>query len=212
MQATNLLSSERKLTMQFRHRIVQLIAPKLYEDYVKHSEWIQGVFAETPRPFTLFLKKRPGERALVGAEIGVASGDNALSICEELNIEKLFLIDPYIPYVDGNSFVTGHVDSCNIAVQKLKKYRDKLEFMKLTSNEAVGKISEKLDFVYIDGNHSYEFVLKDIENYVKPLKSDGIIGGHDYWDLTGVPKAVNESAKKLGWNLTVRLPDWWLQP
>ncbi len=104
MQAADFLLSERKSTMQFRHRIVQLIAPKLYEDYVKHSEWIHSVFAETPRPFTVFLKNRSFERVFVGAEIGVASGDNALSICEELNIKKLFLIDPYIPYSDGGGY------------------------------------------------------------------------------------------------------------
>lgn len=211
MQAADFLLSERKSTMQFRHRIVQLIAPKLYEDYVKHSEWIHSVFAETPRPFTVFLKNRSFERVFVGAEIGVASGDNALSICEELNIKKLFLIDPYIPYSDGG-VITQYVDSCNIAVRKLEKYKDKLEFIKLSSDEAVGKISEELDFVYVDGNHSYEFVLNDIEKYIQLLKPDGIIGGHDYWNLTGVPKAVNESAKKLGWNLTVSLPDWWLKP
>ena len=50
------------------------------------------------------------------------------------------------------------------------------------------------NFVYIDGDHSYDGVKRDIELYLPKIKEGGIIGGHDYnkkeWE--GVVKAVNE--------------------
>lgn len=49
------------------------------------------------------------------------------------------------------------------------------------------------DLIYIDANHSYEEVKKDIINWMPKLKKTGIIAGHDYdrgWP--GVIRAVNE--------------------
>ena len=36
------------------------------------------------------------------------------------------------------------------------------------------------DFIYIDPDHKYESVVKDVELYLPKLKKGGIIGGHDY--------------------------------
>lgn len=50
-----------------------------------------------------------------------------------------------------------------------------------------------LDFVFIDANHGYEDVKKDIQAWYPKVKVGGYIGGHDYsmyW--TGVIKAVDE--------------------
>lgn len=50
-----------------------------------------------------------------------------------------------------------------------------------------------LDFVFIDANHNYEFVKKDIEAWYPKVKKEGYIGGHDY--RTGVKLAVDEFFK-----------------
>jgi hypothetical protein len=52
----------------------------------------------------------------------------------------------------------------------------------------------KADVVFLDADHSYEAVKKDIENSRKILNENGIICGHDYSnDWLGVVGAVNES-------------------
>jgi len=51
---------------------------------------------------------------------------------------------------------------------------------------------DSLDFVFIDGDHRYEFVKADIEAWVPKVKSGGIIAGHDYGWCTDVRKAVHE--------------------
>jgi hypothetical protein len=54
------------------------------------------------------------------------------------------------------------------------------------------------DFVYIDADHSYEAVKKDIEIWLPLIKAGGMIGGHDYGfpdeavRYGGVQEAVDE--------------------
>lgn len=64
----------------------------------------------------------------------------------------------------------------------------------------IKKESEKLfneyednyfDMVYIDADHSYDSVKKDISNWFYKVKNGGIICGHDYY-MEEVKKAVDE--------------------
>jgi hypothetical protein len=48
--------------------------------------------------------------------------------------------------------------------------------------------------VFIDANHNYEYVKKDIAKYTPKLKPAGLLTGHDI-DYPGVNKAVNEVIK-----------------
>lgn len=51
---------------------------------------------------------------------------------------------------------------------------------------------ESLDFVFIDGNHSFEEVVLDINNWLPKIKKNGILAGHDYTDENyAVKNAVN---------------------
>ena len=79
----------------------------------------------------------------------------------------------------------------------------------MTFEEAFDKLPE-LDFIYIDSDHQYEFVLSDIKLSKLKVKSGGIIAGHDYneMDWTGVVKAVNESFDKN--RLTIFKDSSWL--
>lgn len=53
---------------------------------------------------------------------------------------------------------------------------------------------ESIDFLFIDANHTYEFVKKDIAAYLPKMKKGSIISGHDYNDChPGVIQAVNEA-------------------
>ena len=41
-------------------------------------------------------------------------------------------------------------------------------------------MDESLDFVFIDGNHEYDFVFSDIKNWLPTVKCGGVLAGHDY--------------------------------
>jgi hypothetical protein len=143
---------------------------------------------------------------LVGVEIGTAEGGNAKNMLDFLSIKKLYLVDPWLPY-DG--YVTDKTYSK--AKKTLSDYSDKLEYIQKTSEEAVNFVPNDIDFIYIDGNHSYDFVKKDIELYYPKVKKGGIIGGHDFCaDYLGVCTAVIEFVQKNNLKLNTADRDWWI--
>ena len=57
------------------------------------------------------------------------------------------------------------------------------------------KIKDSIaDLIFIDADHSYESVKKDIEKYSPKLKVGGLLTGHDI-DYPGVNRAVTEVIK-----------------
>ena len=64
-----------------------------------------------------------------------------------------------------------------------------------TSGDALEKFEDNMfDFVYIDGNHSYDYVKNDISGYYKKIKQGGVLCGDDY-RMEDVEKAVTEFVK-----------------
>lgn len=188
---------------RLRHLIFKIVAPTIYERTLGDV-----------RPFITFLRERQRSRCWVGAEIGVLNGDNAKRMLERLSIEKLYLIDPYEPYIqiDGKKF--NPRASFDVAKQKLAKFGKKAVFIVKESSEAVDEVPDNLDFVYIDGNHAFEFVKKDIELYYPKIRSGGVLGGHDFSPrFLGVCQAViNFSLKTKPYGLEVYgiKTDWFI--
>ena len=52
-------------------------------------------------------------------------------------------------------------------------------------------LHEHLDWIYIDGDHSYEGTLLDLENSLNVVRKYGLIMGDDYSKKPGVTKAVD---------------------
>ena len=175
-----------------------------------------------PRPFERLSSLRDRKR-LVGVEIGVCGGEHALSLLNILDIAKIYLIDPYEMYEnylkgEGKNYGDKQLnlrDTFIKAKMNLEPYNKKLTWVKKMSENAVCDINEPLDFVYIDGNHDYDFVKKDLEKYYPLLKIGGVIGGHDFYNgfaksHHGVIKAVTEFSVSNNLQLFVEQPDWWL--
>jgi len=200
----------RKNTLSTRHKLAKIIAPRLIETLSKTTE----DNPENTRPMISFLHEDYfGNKPLIGCEIGTREGINALRIIETLNIKKLYLIDPYTPYYDPlvpeSSTIAYHEKTFSQAQQLLSKHASKIIWLKLTSDEAAYHIKDQLDFCYIDGDHSYQQVKKDITNYSELLTKDGVIGGHDFTkEYLGTMKAVLEQPN---WqNVKSSVHDWWL--
>jgi len=135
---------------------------------------------------------------IVGAEVGVLNGENALNILQNMpNITLLYLIDPYEVYAeylgDDAREIKGAKD---IALQKLAPFQNRIRWVYKKFEEcSEQEIDQPLDFIYIDGNHAYEFVKKDIELSVRLVKKGGVIGGHDA-GAPSVDKAYREYCEK----------------
>jgi len=187
---------------------------------------------------SLALSTLVNKSNLVGVEIGVGTGINALNILENLDIKKLYLIDPYVDFFNVSTELTIiqegvpkskykldridarsiHVDVdsnslCKeVAIETVKKYNDKIVWIYDVSLSAVNKIKDnELDFVYIDGNHRYEYVKEDIILYKDKVKKGGLVSGHDF-DRDYVEKAVREIVKEdiyYGKSDNRANLDWW---
>lgn len=163
------------------------------------------------RPMINFIKNKE-LRDLVGVEIGTLQARNAYSIMQYLDIKHLYLIDPYIIYDDDVTAYKNRNKDLEKAQQRMIKYKNNITFIKKTSIEAFNDVPSNLDFVYIDGNHSYEYVKKDIELYYPKIKPGGVIGGHDFKAHTiGVVKACLEFVEKNKLKIDGYEYDWWVQ-
>jgi len=162
------------------------------------------------RPMIEMLSKQKHDHKLVGCEIGSFRGWNAFNILHYLPIEKLYLVDLYGQY-PGYKMQTEPDDNLIACKKHLKKYKDKVVFIKKLSEDAVDDVPE-LDFCYIDANHSYEYVKKDINLYYPKIKKGGYIGGHDFHiSALGVVTAVLEFVKANNLDLQGYPRDWWVK-
>jgi len=62
------------------------------------------------------------------------------------------------------------------------------------------KFHEPYDCIFVDGNHTYKYVMSDFTNYYPMLKTDGIFAFHDvllYGDRYDVPIVLKEINKNL---------------
>lgn len=170
---------------------------------------------DTRRPMIAFAAKNYLHPLRI-AEIGVFFGTNARRMFKKLNVEKMFLIDPYKKYSDyekEKNVVRFLPSSFKPALIVLKKYIHRIVPLQMTSEDAVDLIPNDLDMVYIDGNHAYDYVKKDIELYYPKVKAGGIIGGHDIdgnENGEDVRRAVFEFADKNNLSVHVNKPDWWI--
>src|SRR5574343_181190 len=118
----------------------------------------------------------------VGCEVGVQRGRNSYYMLETIPDLHLFIVDPYKDHNFGyRSWDRYHAKYQSQVIKRLKD-RQVVEFIFDFSENAHKRIPDRsLDFVYIDGDHSYDFVMLDIILWIRKVKEGGIIAGHDYF-------------------------------
>ncbi|MCK5624612.1 class I SAM-dependent methyltransferase [Candidatus Pacearchaeota archaeon] len=169
--------------------------------------------SENPKEAVKFAMVYFKNNPIVAAEIGVFQGRNSYWMNKKLNIKKFFLIDPYERYEDykRDKIIPALNDAKKKARKRNKKWGKTNLWIEELSDKAYVKIPDNfLDFLYIDGNHEYEYVKKDLELYWNKIKKRGIISGHDI-QYSGVSDALIEFVKKR--NLQVFFGDrrdWWI--
>lgn len=121
-----------------------------------------------------------------GVEIGVEEGIFSELICQTNPSLTLYGIDPWLSYVRGTQTynqqkLSRHYEN---AVKRLSKYPNCYIIRKYSMDAVMEFYEGSLDFIYIDGDHSFDFVMTDIIEWSKKVKSGGIVSGHDYKDST----------------------------
>lgn len=135
------------------------------------------------------------------AEIGVFEGGNATLLRILFPGCQLYLIDPWEYYSEyqtreARPYVKEQ-ERYEIAYQRVLTAfgnDSRCAIHRKTSAEAAPLVSEGLDLVFIDGNHSYEYVKEDLSLWAPKVRKGGIIAGHDYNErlFPDVVRAVRE--------------------
>jgi hypothetical protein len=142
-----------------------------------------------------------------GAEIGVAEGKHAKQMLELNPGMHLLCVDTWEKY-PGNPRShpqSEHDRNIKIAQRVLEPFD--AEIIKAYSMGAVRDVPlESLDFVYIDGNHGFDYVMEDLIAWGRRVRKGGIISGHDYYHFrgAGVVEAVDAYVAAHG------IKEWWL--
>lgn len=121
-----------------------------------------------------------------GAEIGTFQGAFSKHILEGWS-GTLYMIDVWNA-IDDYEDISNHTNFENKiyldAMNSIKGMEDRGIMIRSTSEKAAEIFPDNsLDFVYIDANHSYNYVVQDLELWYPKVKFGGLVMGHDYLDI-----------------------------
>ena len=158
------------------------------------------------------------------AELGVFKGEFALKIDELCEPKELILIDSwsgthlYSGDENGNhkngvrEYYTGE-ELYNITLKNVELCKCAVTTIRLTTDVLGTFSNDTFDMIYIDADHSYEGVLKDLKNAYKKIKNGGYIMGHDYEHNMhktnnnynfGVKQAVDEFCREYNQEISMK--------
>lgn len=106
-------------------------------------------------------------------EIGCYEGKSSVTLAKKTS-GKVISIDPFIKGPLGFSH--------RKLIAKFYRRKNKaknLEFIEKFSFDAVPYISQKIDLLFIDGDHSYQAIKQDWQDWYPKVKDGGIIALHD---------------------------------
>lgn len=130
----------------------------------------------------------------IGSYLGKSTSIIAEGIKDKNNC-KLYAIDTF----ENQGMSEGLRNTFPEFERNTARYKKMITVLKGFSFNVVKDFSESIDFLFIDGNHEYESVKKDIEDWICLVKEGGLVCFDDYYlfrDENRVKKAVNETIEE----------------
>ncbi len=117
-----------------------------------------------------------------GAEIGVKEGDYSVRLLERIPGLTLYSVDPWLVRFDyrdhrPQAVFDGYERK---ARARLAAFSGSIVIKALSRDALVHVPDGSLDFVYVDGAHSFANVAHDLEGWSRKVRAGGIMSGHDY--------------------------------
>lgn len=141
-----------------------------------------------------------------GAEIGVWKGELSAVLLKTFPDCWLVFVDPWMEWGPDDSYYKTHRRTGKLlkiewdqiyeeASDRIRKASGQSTVFRGTSGQgSVACAKTQFDFVFIDANHSYESVRRDIELWLPLVRPAGLMAGHDYGGTyRGVIRAVNDA-------------------
>ena len=175
-------------------------------------------FPPVRQSFVFLLNHLNGQKEIVAAEIGVYQGLNAVSMMGNCSRLKLYCIDGYerISIETGGAMISERdkqaIRDCSVSL--LNPFKDRVIRIFQQSEVCYKDFpDEYFDYVYIDGEHLYDYVKRDIELWYPKVKKGGMLAGHDF-EMKEVMHAVAEfrdinNMKHFAFSTGGGESDWW---
>jgi len=146
---------------------------------------------EEQADFILYLinhEKKVDHKIEKFLEIGFSSGLNNTILDKIFHFKEIVAIDSFQWRVNSDSLYAN------------LKFKNLILICSESTSKRSINLAKKLgpyDLIFIDGDHSYEVVKKDFENYKTLINDNGVIALHDINSIihTGVPKLWEEIIK-----------------
>jgi hypothetical protein len=123
-----------------------------------------------------------------GVEVGTFRGEFSKEIMENWE-GSLYMVDVWRPlsneeYLDASNHGNHENQIYGEAMNNIKGFEDRAVMVRASSEIASDMFEDNsLDFVYIDANHAYDYVVQDIELWYPKIKEGGYLCGHDYINM-----------------------------
>ena len=157
-------------------------------DFNKATENIGGWLTEA-EGFFLYKVAEKIKNGNVIVEVGSWKGKSTICLgngSKDGNKVKIFAIDPHIGSSEHQKMF-GEVDTFEEFKQNINKagIAEYIEPIRDASENAAKTFNQKIEFVFIDGAHEYNFVKRDFESWFPKVMSGGFLAFHDSWHFIG---------------------------
>lgn len=158
---------------------------------LKEIDKMQGHFGLNEGRLVFKIAKSLKNNSVI-VEIGAFKGKSTCFIAEGIGSKncEFYTIDTW--YNDGMQ--ESRQDVFADFLKNIAPYQDKIKPLRGYSYEVRKNWPKqrKIDFLWVDGDHSYGGVKRDIQDWLPLVKKNGFVCFHDYRDEPDVKEAVDE--------------------
>jgi len=196
-----------KLLSKLKVHIKKVIFELYYNYFIQYNnlENVEHIFTHLTREekYKLYqlARSKKGNFVEIGSYLGASS---CYIACALKNNDKLYCIDTW----ENDSMSEGKRDTYNEFIKNTIRFKHVITPIRVKSIEATKICNDKIDFLFIDGDHSYEGVKADVNSWFPKLNKNALVVFHDTGWAEGVQRIIQEEVmgriKKSG-----RLPNMW---
>ena len=170
------------------------------------------------RPSAEDFKIKSNNKSITVLECGVWGGKNARDMYDNMNINIMYLVDRWNARYENYNFP----DIKLRAIETFERFEGMDDVIIVRANSLKFDLfpDSYFDYIYLDNDHTYDHVSKEIEYYWDKLKPGGLLSGDNY-EQPGLSRAVNTFAATHDRELFTKpwkiiagtdkfVQDWWI--
>lgn len=130
----------------------------------------------------------------IAVEIGSYLGASSIYIAnglKKVSESALYCIDTW----QNDAMSEGNRDTYSLFKKNTQRYESIITPLRGSSEEVGKGFDRAIDFLFVDGDHSYEGVKLDVDSWFDKVKPGGIVAFHDIGWSEGVQQVVKENVK-----------------